>query len=151
MMCGIFYGSPSFANKGPYSHSYSFSSSEVRMWELDCKEGWVPKNWCFQIMVLEKMLENPLNCKIKPINPERNQQWLFTGRTDAEAEAPILWPPDAKGSLIRKDPDAGKDWGHKDYGGDDRGWAGWMVSPIQWTWVWANSGRWWGIGEPGIL
>ena len=89
---------------------YSFSSSLVQMWELDRKEGWVLKNWCFQIMVWEKILKSPLDYKeIKPVNPKGNQSWIFTGRTDTEV--PILWPPDAKSKLIRKDPDAGKDWG----------------------------------------
>ena len=100
-----------FADKGPYSQSYGFSSSHVWMWELDHKEGWAPKNWCFWTVVLEKRLESPLDCKeIKPVHPKGNQSWIFTGRTDAEAEAPILWPPDAKNWLIGKDPDAGKDW-----------------------------------------
>ena len=100
-----------FAVKGPSSQSYVFSSSHVWMWELDHKEGWVPKNWCLQIVVLEKTPESPLGCKkIKPVNPKGNQPWIFTGRTDAEAEAPVVWPPDAKSRLIRKDPDAGKDW-----------------------------------------
>ena len=81
------------------------------MWELDYKESWVPQNWCFSTMVLEKTLENPLDCKeIKPINPKGNQPWIFTGRTDAEAEAPILWLPDGKSWLTGKYPDAGKDW-----------------------------------------
>ena len=84
------------------------------MWELDGKEGWVLKNWCFQIVVLEKTLESPLDCKeIKPVNPKGNQPWIFIGRTDAKAEAPMLWPSDAKSWLIRKDPDAGKDWRQK--------------------------------------
>ena len=79
--------------------------------ELDCKESWVPKNWCFWAVVLEKTLESPLDCKdIKPVNPKGNQSWIFIGRTDAEAEVPILWPPNAKSRLIRKDPDTGKDW-----------------------------------------
>ena len=100
-----------FADKGPYSQSYGFSSSHVWMWELDHKEGWAPKNWCFWTVVLEKRLESPLDCKeIKPVHPKGNQSWIFTERTDAEAEAPILWPPDAKNWLIGKDPDAGKDW-----------------------------------------
>ena len=81
------------------------------------KEGWVPKNWCFQTVVLEKILESPLDCKeIKPVNPKENQLWIFIGRTDAETEAPILWPPDLKSQLIGKDPDAGKDWGQKEKG-----------------------------------
>ena len=98
------------ANKGPYQ-SYGFSSSHVWMWELDCQESWAPKNWCFLTVVLEKTLESPLDCKeIKPDNPKGNQPWIFTGRTDAKAEAWILWPPDVKSWLIGKDPDAGKDW-----------------------------------------
>ena len=84
------------------------------MWELDHKEGWAPKNWCFQIVVLEKTLESPLNSKeIKPINPKGNQPWIFTEMTDPEAEAPVPWPPDAKSWLIGKDPDAWKDWSQK--------------------------------------
>ena len=88
--------------------SYGFSSGHVQMGELDHKEGWAPKNWCFWIVVLEKTLESPLDCKIKPVNPKGNPSWIFIGRTDADT--PILWPPDAKSWLIRKDPDAGKDW-----------------------------------------
>ena len=88
------------------------------MWELDCKESWVPKNWCFWTVVLEKTLECPLDSKeIKPVNPKGNQSWIFIGRTDAEAETPILWPPDAKNWLIWKDPDAEKDWRQ-----EERGW-----------------------------
>ena len=98
------------ANKGVYSQSYGFSSSHVRMWELDHKECWMPKNWCFQTVVLEKTLESPLDLrKIQPVNPKGSQSWIFTGRTAAEAEAPILWLPDVKSWLIGKDPDAGKD------------------------------------------
>ena len=86
-----------FANKGPSSPSYGFSSSHIRMWELEHKEGWVLKNWCFLAVVLEKTFGSPLDSKqIKPINPKGNQSWIFIARTDAEAEAPILWPPDAK-------------------------------------------------------
>ena len=89
--------------------SYGFSSSHVRMWESDHKEGWEPKNWCFWTAVLKKTLESPLDFKeIKPVNPKGNQSWIFIGRIDAEAL--ILWPPDAKSRLIRKNPDAGKDW-----------------------------------------
>ena len=98
----------------PYSQSYSFSSGHVWMWELDHKEGWVPKNRCFQTVVVEKTLESPLDSKeIKLVNPKGNQLWIFTGRTNTEAEAPILWPPDAKSRLNGKDPDAGKDWRHR--------------------------------------
>ena len=99
-----------FANKVPYSQSYSFSNSCVWMWELDHKEGWAPKNWSFWTVVLEKTLESPLDCKIKPVNPKGNQPWIFIGRTDVEAEAPILWPPDMKSRLTGKDPNARKDW-----------------------------------------
>ena len=140
-----------FANKGPSSQSYGFSSSHVWMWELDCKESWVPKNCCFWTVMLEKTLESPLDCKERqPVHPKGNQSWLFIGRTDTEAETLVLWPPDVKNWLIRKDPDAGKHW--KAGGeGDDRGLDGWMVSLIQWTQTWANSERWWGTGRPGML
>ena len=85
-----------FADENPYSQSYSFSSSHIQMWKLDCKEGWAPKNWCFWIVVLEKTFESPLDSnKIKPVNSKGNHPWLFIGRTDAEAEAPVLWPPGA--------------------------------------------------------
>ena len=111
-----------FADKGPDSQSYGFSSSHVWMWELAHKEGWVLKNWCFWTVVLEKMLETPLDCKeIKPVNPKGNQPWIFIGRTDSEAESPILWPPDASW-LTEKDPDAWKDWAGGEEG--DRGWDG---------------------------
>ena len=100
-----------FADKGPYSQSYGFSSSCVWMWELDRKEGWGWKNWHFQTVMLKKMFERPLDSKeIKAINPKGNQPWIFIGRTDAKSEAPILWPPDGKNWLTGKDPDAGKDW-----------------------------------------
>ena len=100
-----------FADKGPSSQSYDFSSSCVWMWQLDHEEGWELKNWYFWIVVLEKTLESPLDCEeIKPVNPKGNQPWVFIGRTDDEAEAPILWRPDVKNWLIRKDPDAGNDW-----------------------------------------
>ena len=99
-----------FANKGLSSQSCGISSSHVWMWELDRKEGWTPKNWCFWTVVLEKILESPLNCKeIKSVNRKGNQSWIFIERTEAEAEAPKLWPPDGKNWLIGKDPDAGKD------------------------------------------
>ena len=101
-----------FANKGPSSQSHGFSSSHVQMWELDYKESWAPKNWHFWTVVLEKTLESSLNCKeIQPVHPKGNQSWVFIGRTDAEAENLILWPPDVKSWHIWKDPDAGKDWG----------------------------------------
>ena len=98
-------------DKGPSSQSYGFSSSHVWLWELDHKESWAPKNWCFWTVVLEKTLESPLDCKeIKPVHPKINQSWICIGRTEYEAEAPILWPPDTENRLIGKDPDAGKDW-----------------------------------------
>ena len=106
-----------FAKKGPSSQSYGFSSSHVWMWELDHKEGWEPKNWCFLIVVVEKTLESPIDSKeIKQVNPKENQPWIFIGRIDAEAEAPILWPPDMKSLLTGNDPDAGKEWGQKEKG-----------------------------------
>ena len=106
-----------FAYKGPYSQSYDFSSSYVWMWELDYKESWVPKKWCLWTVVLEKTLESPLNCKeIKSVNPKRNQSWIFIRRTGAEAETPILWPPDEKNWFLEKDPDAGKDWRQEEKG-----------------------------------
>ena len=100
-----------FADKGPSSQSYGFSSGHVWLWELDYKESWALKNWCFWTVVLEKTLESPFGSKeIQPVHSKGDQPWIFIGRTDAEAEAPILWPSDAKDWLIRKDPDAGKDW-----------------------------------------
>ena len=100
-----------FANKSLSSQSYGFSSSHVWMWELDHKNSWAPKNWCFWTVVLEKTLESPLDCKeIKPVNPKGNQSWICIGRTDVEAETLIHWLPDAKNWLICKDPDVGKDW-----------------------------------------
>ena len=98
-----------FAIKGLSSQSYCFSSNRVWMWELDHKESWAPKNWCFWTVVLEKTLESPLDCKeIKPVNPKGNQSWIFIGKTDAKAESPILWLPDVKNWLIGKVTDAGK-------------------------------------------
>ena len=109
-----------------HSQSYGFSSRHVWMWQLDHKEGWTLKNWCFWTVVLEKTLESPLDCKeIKPVHPKGNQSWIFIGRTDVEAEAPILWPPDAKSWLIRKDPDAGKDWRQEEKGTIEDEMVGW--------------------------
>ena len=106
--------------------SYGFSSSHVWMWELDCKESWTMENWCFWTVVLEKTLESPLDCKeIHPVHPKGNQSWVFTGRTDVEAETPIFWPPDVKSWLISKDPDAEKDWGQKEKGMSEDEIAGW--------------------------
>ena len=115
-----------FANKGPSSQSYGFSSSHVWMIELDYKESWAPKNWCFWTVVLEKTLESPLDCKeIPPVHPKGNQSWIFIGRTDAEAETPILWLPDVKNWLTGKDPDAGKDWRQEEKGMTEDEMVGW--------------------------
>ena len=113
-------------NKGPPSQGYGFSSSHVWMWELDYKESWVQKNWCFWTVVLEKTLEIPLDCKeIQPVHPKGDQSWVFIGRTDVEAETPILWPPHVKSWLIWKDPDAGKDRGQEEKGTTEDEMAGW--------------------------
>ena len=125
-----------FPNKGPYSQSYSFSSSHVWMWEL---------NWCFWTVVLEA-LESPLYCKeIKPVNPKGNQSWILIGRTDTDAEAPIFWPPDVNNWLIWKDPDTGKDWRQEEKGTTEDEMVGW-----HW-WTWTSSGSWWWTGKPGLL
>ena len=140
-----------FANKGPSSQSYGFSSSHVWMWELDHKESWAPRNWYFWTVVLEKTLESPLHCKeIQPVHPKGNQSWIFTGRTDAETEALntlATWCEELthlKGPWCWERLKAGEE-------GDDRGWDGWMASPTQWTWVWVSSGSWWWTGRPGVL
>ena len=115
-----------FANKGLSSQGYGFSSDHVWMWELDYKEGWVQKNWYSWTVVLEKTLESRLDCKeIQPVHPKGSQSWISIGRTDAEAEAPILWPPDAKSWLIGKDSDAGKDWGQEEKGTTEDERVGW--------------------------
>ena len=115
-----------FANKGPSSQSYGFSSSRVWMWELGCKESWAPKNWWFWTVVSEKTLEHPLDCKeIKPVNSKGNQSWIFMGMADVEAETPILWPPDVKNWLIWKVPDAGKDWRWEEKGTTKDETVGW--------------------------
>ena len=117
-----------FANKGLSSQSYGFSSSHVWMWELNCKESWAPKNWCFWSAVLGNILKSPLDCKeIQLVNPKGNKSWIFIGRTNAEAGDPILWPPLWKRPWCWERLKAGK--------GDDREWEGWMASPTQWTWV----------------
>ena len=109
-----------------YSQSYGFSRSHVQMWKLDHKEGWVLKNWCFQIVVLEKTLASPLDSKeIKPVNSKGNQPWIFIGRTDAETEGPVLWLPDAKTWLIGRDLAAGKDGGQKEKGATEDEMVGW--------------------------
>ena len=115
-----------FANKGPSSQGYGFSSSHIWMWELDYRESWALKNWCFWTVVLEKTLESPLDCKeIQSVHPKGNQSWIFIVRTNAEAEAPILWPPYAKNWLTEKDPDAGKDWRREEKGVTEDEMAGW--------------------------
>ena len=115
-----------FANKGPSSQDYGFSSSHVWMWQLDYKESWVWKNWCFWTVVLEKTLESPLDCKeIQPVHPKENQSKIFIGKTDVEAETPILWPPDVKRWLIWKDPDAGKHWRREEKGTTEDEMVGW--------------------------
>ena len=108
------------------SQGYGFSSVHVWIWELDYKESWAPKNWCFWTVVLEKTLEGPLDCKgIQPVHPKRDQSWVFIGRTDAEAETPILWPSHGKSWLLGKDPDAGRDWGRRRKGTTEDEMAGW--------------------------
>ena len=139
-----------FANKGPSGQKYSFSSSHVWIWELDHREGWASKNWYFWTVVLEKTLESPLDWKeIQPVHLKGNQPWIFIGRADAEAETPVLWPPDAELTHWKR-PWC---WERVRAGGegDGRGWAGWMASLTQWTWVWASSRSWWWTGRPGVL
>ena len=139
-----------FANKGPSSQGYGFSSGHVWMWELDCEESWAQKNWCFCTVVLEKTLESPLYCKeIQPVHPKGDQSWVFIGMTDVETQTPTLatWC----GELTHlKRPWF---WERLRAGGegDDRGWDGWMASPTQCTWVWVNSGSLWWTGRPGML
>ena len=123
-----------FADKGLYSQSYGFCSSYRGMWELDRKEGWVPKKWCFQIVVLQKTLESPWRAEIKPVNPKGNEPWIHTGRTDAETGAPILWAPD----WCEEPTHWKRPWCWKILRGgegDSRGWDGWIASLIQLTWL----------------
>ena len=115
-----------FANKSPYSQSYGFPSGHVWLWEVDHKEGWELQNWCFWTVVLEEILESSLDSKeIQPVHPKGDQSWVYIGRTDVEAKAPILWPPDAKNWLIRKDADAGKDWRQEEKGVTEDEMIGW--------------------------
>ena len=117
-------------------------------WTIKKAECW---NWCFWTVVLEKTLESPLECKeIQPVHPKVDHSWVFTGRTDAKAKTPILWPPHAKSWLIGKNPDTGMGLG-AGRKGDYRGWDGWMASPTPCTWVWVNSRSWWWTGRPGVL
>ena len=137
-----------FANKGPSSQNYGFSSSHVWMWEI--KKAERLKNWWFWIVVLEKTLESLLDCKeIQSVHSKGDQSWVFIGNTDAKAETPILWPPHAKSWLTVKN------WCWEGLGaggeGDDRRWDGWMESLTRWTWVWVNSRSWWWTGRPGVL
>ena len=121
------------------------------MWQLDYKENWALKNWCFWTVLMEKALESPLDCKeIQPVHPKGNQSWIFTGRTDAEAETPNTLATSCEELTHWKRPWC---WERLKVGGegDDRGWDGWMASPTQWTWVWVNSGSWWWTGKPGML
>ena len=115
-----------FVKKGPSSRGYGFSSGHIWMWELDYKESWAPKNWCFWTVVLEKTLQSPLECKeIQPVHPKGDQSWVFIGRTDVGAQTPVLLPPDVKSWLIWKDRNAGKDWGQEEKGtteDEDVGW-----------------------------
>ena len=119
------------------------------MWEVDCEERWVPKNWCFLTVVLEKTLESPLDCKeILPVHSEGGQPWDFFERNDAKTKTPVLWPPLAKSWLIGKDFGAGRDWGQEEKGtseDDMAGWHHWLDG------IWVNSGRWWWAGRPGVL
>ena len=115
-----------FANKGSSSQSYGFSSNHIWMWELDYTESWAPKNWWFWTVVLEKTPEGPFDCKeIQSVHPKGNQSWIFIERTDAEAETPIIWPPDAKNWLTGKDPDAGQDWRQEEKGTTEDETVGW--------------------------
>ena len=115
-----------FVNKGPSSQGYSFSNGHVWTWELDSKESWVPKNWCFWTVVLENTLESPLDCKdFQLVHPKGDQSWVLIGRTDVEAETPVLWPLDVMSWLIGKDPDVGRDWGQEDKGATEYEMVGW--------------------------
>ena len=120
------------------------------MWELDCEESWAPKNWCFWTVALEKTLESPLDCKeIQPVLPKSDHSWVFIGRTDAEAETPVLWSPHVMCWLIGKDPDAWRDGGRRRRGWQKMRWMDGIIT--RWIWVWINSGSWWWTGRPGVL
>ena len=139
-----------FANKGLSSQDYGFSSGHVWMWELDCEESWMPKNWCFWSVMLEKTLEHPLDCKeFQPVHSKGDQSWVFIGGIDAKAEIPILWPPDAKSWLIGKDPDAGKHW-RQEKGRTEDEMVGWHHQ-LNGHEFWVSSGSWWWTGRPGVL
>ena len=138
------------ANKGTSSQSYSFSSSHVWMWELDYKESWAPKNWCFWTVVLEETLESPLDSKeLQPINPKGNQSWIFFSRTDAEVKLQyfghFMWRVDS----LEKTLMLGGIGGRRRRG--QQRINGWMASPTQWTWVWTSSRNWWWTGKTDVL
>ena len=136
-------------DKGPHSQSYGFSSNHVSIWELYYKESWVSKNWCLWAVVLEKILESPLDCKeIKPVNPKGNQSWTFIGRTDAEVL--VLWPPDAQNWLTGKDPDVGKDWRQEEKRMTEDEMLGWHHRLDGHEYEQAP-GVWWWTGKPGVL
>ena len=140
-----------FANKGPSSQGNVFSSGHVWMWELDYKESWVPKNWYFWTVVLKKTLESPLDSwEIQPVHPKGDQSWLFIGRTDAEAEALILWPHDVKNWLIWKDPHAGKDWRREKKRVTEDEMVRWHQR-LNGHEFWVNFRSWWWTGKPGVL
>ena len=137
-----------FPDKGPSSQGYGFSSGHVRMWELDCKESWVPKNWCFWTVVLEKTLQSSLDCKeIQPVHPKGNQSWIFTDRTDAEAETLILGPLMQRTDSLGKTLMLGKIESRRRGRQRMRG----LDGITQWTWVWASSRRCLWTGKPGVL
>ena len=137
-----------FANKGPSSQSYGFSSSHIWMWELDYKESWASKK-SFWTVVLQKTFESPLDCKeIRPVHPKGNQSWIFIERTDGEAETPVTLATWCEELTHLKRPWC---WERLKVEGDNRRWDGWMASPTQWTWVWVSSESWWWTGKPGVL
>ena len=137
-----------FANKGPSSQSYGFSSSHAWMWELDHKESWAPKNWCFRTVVLEETLESPLDCKeIQLVNHKRNPSWILIGRTDAET--PILWPPDARADSLEKTLMLGKTEDRRRRGWQKMRWVDGITNLMDMSWT--NSRSWWWTGKPGVL
>ena len=134
----------------PSTQGYGFSCGHVWMWELNCEASWVPKNWCFWTVVLEKTLEGPLDCKeIQPVHPKGDQSCMFIGRTDVEAETAIRWPPDAENWLIGKDPDAGEDWGQEEKGMTEDEMVGWHHRLDGHEFGWTPG--WWWTERPGVL
>ena len=136
------------------SQSYGFSSSHIWMWELYYKESWAPKNWCFWTVVLEKTLESPLDCReIQPVHPKWNQSWIFIGRTGTEAKSPILWPPDVKNWLTRKDSDSGKDWRWEERGWQRMRWLDRITDSMDMSLskLGVGPGSWWWTGKPDVL